>query len=257
MITTLLLLTLALSGCSSELARLEVTTDAELVDVGDQITVTAAGLSSMGTKVELDDDVVWSVSGGTIVAASGTEAVFTPAQEGSVTITATVGEFSGSLELKIGEKIIAVSALDFVAEGGGEIQVVDGRTYPSFGYWNNEGHYLEWNFEVPKTGDYTLIMMYSTGARFDVYRSISVDGQVVIESVEFPNTGGFGREATEWDTNLIGPIKLEAGTRNIHIENIVPDEETGMNPAWLALVSPVELAETDDIVQRINRMLGL
>ncbi len=174
-----------------------------------------------------------------------------------MTVTVTVGDYSDSLQFNVGEKIIAVQSIDFVAQGGGEVQFQYDRTYPCFSHWNDFGHWLEWEVEIPKSGEYTPLWMYSTGARFDVFRSISVDGEIVFESVEFPNTGGFGREPNEWQLLTLDPIYLEAGTRTIRFENIVPEEETGMNPAWLAFVYPLETAVDSDIISRVNSLLGL
>lgn len=256
-VALLLVMSLMLAGCSSDLAGVEITTTASVVDVGDEVSLSVVGISTIGTKIDIDQEPVWSTTNGTITAVGENQAVFTPSEEGAVTLTVTVGEFSGSLTVNVGERILAVSALDYVAQGGGEVQLKTDRTYPTYSHWNNLGHYLEWEFEVPKAGYYTPIIMYSTGARYDVFRSVSVDGELVLPSVEFPNTGGFGSSASQWNTAVLEPIYLETGKRNIHIENIVPDVETGMNPAWIALVRPAEVANTADIVQRINAMLGL
>ncbi|HHT35886.1 MAG: hypothetical protein ACE3NC_10360 [Candidatus Wallacebacter cryptica] len=256
----LLVLALALIllvGCSSDLAQVRIEMDAASVDVGDEVKLSLVGRTAVGVLTEITETPVWEAVGGTITPGDDNQAVFVPSEEGRVTVRVTVGEFTDEISFNVGEKIIAVRSLDFIAQGGGSVQVQTDRTYPCFSHWNDLGHWLEWEFDVPKSGVYVPVMMYSTGARYDVFRSVSVDGELVIESVEFPNTGGFGRNPEEWRSIKLEPIYLEAGKRILHIENIVPDVETGLNPAWIALVHPVELADSPDIVARVDSLLGL
>ena len=253
----ILALAMLLFGCSSDSIKVKIEVPAGSIDVGDEVVLKVVGLTGMNAPVELGQTPVWEVTSGTISALEDNQAVFLASEAGIVTITVRVGEYSDQTQLIVGARIIAVSALDFVAQDGGSVQIQTDRTYPCFSHWDNLGHWLEWEFEIPESAAYVPVIMYSTGARYDVFRSVSVDGQLVLESVEFPNTGGFGRNPEEWRTLALEPIWLEAGKRILHIENIVPEVAAGLNPAWIALVYPGGLAASPDLVSRVNSILGL
>lgn len=96
-LVVLAVVALLLVGCT-ELASIEITTDAStLLEVGQVIELTAIGKSSAGMSAELGD-VAWSVSDdsvATIIAADQT-ATLTVVGEGDVIVTAVSSEFSGS-----------------------------------------------------------------------------------------------------------------------------------------------------------------
>ncbi|MBI2298907.1 MAG: hypothetical protein HYU66_08165 [Armatimonadetes bacterium] len=130
-------------------------------------------------------------------------------------------------------------AESFTAQGGGEVHLRDdkpGAVGKSFSHWDSAGHWLEWGIEVPKAGAYRLVIRYCAAA--EARRKLTVDGQD--RGVQaFPNTGGFGATASEWDhftaVDAQGkPLSLDlsAGTHLIRMENV---DGKGLNLDYLAL----------------------
>src|SRR5690554_4856442 len=177
----LLALVMLMTGCSSDLASVSIKTNVSIVDVGDEIVLEVEGRTGFNTRIDLEAEANWSTNDGSIVSIDSYQAVFTPSKEGLATVNVTVGEFSDQISFTVGEQILVIRSLDFVAQGGGEVQTQTDRTYPCFSHWNDLGHWLEWEFEVSKSGEYTPLIMYSTGARYDVFRSVSIDGELVVE----------------------------------------------------------------------------
>lgn len=148
--------------------------------------------------------------------------------------------------------IIAFKAVDFVAQGGGDVQFPSGRQYPTFSHWDYNGHWLEWDIDVPQDGLYLTFAMYATG-REQVPRRMFIDGEPVLDMV-FWSTGDF----RQYDFAFFEPVELKAGRRRIRLMVTAPEgEHAGINPAWFAFASPdiLEL-EDDQIVQLIERHLG-
>lgn len=249
-----------LVSCSSDVNLVKIKASNKMVDVGEEVNLTAIGFSSDGMEMELDIKASWVLGDpnmGVIKTTSREQAVFIPEKEGTVSVSVFVGDAFDTITFNIGEKILAIKAIDFVNQGGGIVQFPTDREYPCFSHWNNQGHWLEWNIDIPKNAYYTPLLMYSTGANLPVYRNLSINGELVNEKIEFPNTGGFGQNTEDWQMIALDPVFIEAGQGTLRMENIVPTNEPGMNLAWIALIYPIELTQEDSIITTVNKLLGL
>ncbi len=141
------------------------------------------------------------------------------------------------------EGVPLIQAEAFSRQGGGEVHLRDdkvGASEKCFSHWDTEGHWLEWQAEVPKTGRYWLVVRYC--AQKNVRRKVEVDGRIPAEigSFEFAATGGFSSSMNDWaHAPLRGrdgaPLSLElsAGKHTLRFTNL---DGTGMNVDYLALV---------------------
>jgi len=98
---------------------------------------------------------------------------------------------------------LLVQAEDFTGEGGGHCRLMSNRRgsmYFIVTYWNDAGHWLDWEFEVPEEGDFELVLHYGTGDEGS-RRSLEIDGKQpcpAAADIAFPFTGGFGFDFDQW-----------------------------------------------------------
>ena len=136
-----------------------------------------------------------------------------------------------------------VEAEDFVEESGGAIRIRSdkvGVSGKAFSHWNDKGHRLAWQSQVPRAGRYRLVMRHSCTQNAE--RSLLVDGKALpgAERVRFPATGGYGSSAGEW-SNLavrlpdgqLAAWQLSAGPHKITMEST---DGSGLNMDQLAWV---------------------
>lgn len=150
--------------------------------------------------------------------------------------------------------IAAVKAVDFVGQGGGEVQFPTDRAYPTFSHWDYSGHWLEWEIEIPQDSFYVPAVMYGTNREY-ADRRLSLDGEVKIDMLFF-STGDF----QVYDLGYFEPFEIEAGQHLIRIEVSGPEGvHAGVNPAWIAFVPFEVLMEYDDqeIIAAIEQKLEL
>lgn len=140
---------------------------------------------------------------------------------------------------------VKVEAENFSAQGGGEVLVMNrflasGKTLSR---WNDPGHWLEWQAEVPADGMYYLILRFAQGFqdKEGTYKELFLDGKE-IEKMFFWYTGGWARSTDDWAckmlTNAGGSpraLKLDRGTHTIRIET-PPGPNKGLNLDYLLLV---------------------
>jgi hypothetical protein len=68
--------------------------------------------------------------------------------------------------------------------------VVGARAYGSYvDYINNSGDYIEWTVSVPAAGSYNLSFKYAFGGGSSRPLQISINGNVLVPSLDFPATG--------------------------------------------------------------------
>jgi len=138
--------------------------------------------------------------------------------------------------------ILRTEAESFVAEGDGEIHVRTDKLAASalsLSHWNSEGHWLEWELDVPRDGEYFLVARYATPE--DASRVLSIDGEVAA-TMRFASSGGYGSQATDnWafaalkgDDGQVAALKLAAGKHTVRLAN--PDG-TGFNLDYLEWVA--------------------
>ncbi|MEN6302164.1 MAG: carbohydrate-binding protein, partial [Armatimonadia bacterium] len=102
------------------------------------------------------------------------------------------------------ERLIVVQAEDFAEQQGGLAEIVSDRQAvwgKAITKWHNDlGHWLQWKFTVPKTGNYHVIFRYGTLSE-KTRRSLEIDGKVpnpTAAEIAFPRTGGFGSSPQDW-----------------------------------------------------------
>jgi hypothetical protein len=109
---------------------------------------------------------------------------------------------------------IVLAACAFSAEGGGRSgnRSRDGDAAPAYVHlWNTPGHWLEWTFECPATGDYDVTLTYAT--LFRPARQLSLNGEVVKDLERFA-VGSTRRWDNFSESLLPARLKLRAG-RNV------------------------------------------
>ncbi|NLG13721.1 MAG: hypothetical protein GX561_05890 [Lentisphaerae bacterium] len=126
-----------------------------------------------------------------------------------------------------------VEGESFSSQSGGEVQIRDdkpGTHGKSISHWDDEGHRLSWELAVPADGDYRLMVRYCTsmGAK----RKVTVGGDDKGD-VNFPNTGGFGTDALQWDHCEIRCKGLKRGKVVVEMVNV---DGKGCNVDYLSLV---------------------
>ena len=112
--------------------------------------------------------------------------------------------------------------------GPSQVRVVD-RTTASGGkvvsYWEEQGVWLEWEFDVPRAGAYAVSFRYACRWA-DSRRRVEIDGNLpdqACESVRFETTGDWAKHAirTLADENGVPiVVRLEAGRHRIRVTNV-------------------------------------
>lgn len=119
---------------------------------------------------------------------------------------------------------VCVEAEDFVAQGGGEVNIyrdainVSGT---SLSHWNRStNHWLEWQFAVPADGRYEIFLRYTTrleGRR----RNLTIDGKSpgpAYDDILFEKTGGWAIGQDTWAFRKLGPpVALTAGSHRLRM----------------------------------------
>ncbi len=143
--------------------------------------------------------------------------------------------------------ISRVEAEDFCAQGAGQVQVFErtGASGKMISYWHESvGHWLEWKVNVPKTGEYRVVLKYATQCD-GTLRDLKIDGAYpsdAFKKFHLPNTGGFCTEKDDWAYYIIGGdrnpevVCLAAGTHTIRMSNL--NDGCALDFILLALNAP-------------------
>ncbi|OGV72112.1 MAG: hypothetical protein A3K19_21160 [Lentisphaerae bacterium RIFOXYB12_FULL_65_16] len=96
-------------------------------------------------------------------------------------------------------------------------------------FWDDEGYWAEWDFEVAQEGDYELLIR-AAGDQDDVVRRVQVDGKPVVEPdgvVSFASTGGWCRTTDDWRYFAVqakaggnARLHLAAGKHTLRLEEL-------------------------------------
>lgn len=129
---------------------------------------------------------------------------------------------------------IVIEAEDFVDEGLGRCKISRGEHLDQHGgasiYGNiGDGHWLEWEFEVPQAGEYDLFVRAACGARYSL-REVRLDGRLPAKAfalIKFPNTGGWAHEPGQWwafhvagSASNLPPLRLSAGKHRLRVRGM-------------------------------------
>lgn len=132
-----------------------------------------------------------------------------------------------------------VEAEDFVKEEGGKAQKSLGRVRAinaMINYWDNKGHAIEWEVDIPEDGDYKLVIRYCHNRNWDVLREIQIDGAVPSEAfniVRFKSTGGWAKDSNDWINYTItdasgqpAMVTLTKGKHTVRMTNLGGDGDS-------------------------------
>ena len=146
---------------------------------------------------------------------------------------------------KVPEGAVMVEAEKYSGQGNGAVEVTPKKIGASGGlsflHWDYKGHWIEWAFDVPKTGKYGVVVRLCSREPA-MQRKLSIDGKVVSigEAVEFSGTTGYSNTTDDWramqvvdTTNKPFSIRLDAGKHVVRMENV---DGVSMNVDWVALV---------------------
>jgi hypothetical protein len=122
-----------------------------------------------------------------------------------------------------------VEAENFVEQSGGEVHLRTDKPGASagkaFSHWDNKGHRLGWQINVPQAGRYALVIRYACGGESD--RSLLVDGKPIpgAERLRFPpststSTGDWSHFVVRGADGKPAPLDLSAGPHKIVMENL-------------------------------------
>lgn len=143
---------------------------------------------------------------------------------------------------------VEIPAVDIVREGGGAINRLKGRIAAKNAEiaqgWNDMGHFLEYEVNVPSGGYYHLGMRYCTQMQAPS-RIVSVNGenQEPTSPMTAENTGGWARSNDDWKTAFVTDaadgskllLKLKKGKNLIRLEN---QDGNGINVDYFIVCSP-------------------
>jgi|LSQX01.1.fsa_nt_gb hypothetical protein len=131
------------------------------------------------------------------------------------------------------EQMIVVQAEDFSGQGGGEVGIMSDR-HATWGtmitkWHQDEGHWLEWTFNVPQEGNYRVIFRYASSSE-NPRRKVEIDGALPHDAaaeVAFPRTSGFGNHPDDWSYLSLADagghevaVPLTAGEHTIRMTNL-------------------------------------
>ena len=136
-------------------------------------------------------------------------------------------------------------AEDLSDQGGGEVHLREdkvGAVGKAFSHWDNEGHWLSWQLDVPAAGEYLLVVRYCSPN--SVQREVQMD-DLPARKQTYAGTGGFGSSAGDWAHGAVvgddgQPLlwTLKPGRHTIKMTNV---DGRGMNVDYVAL-APVRVA---------------
>lgn len=126
---------------------------------------------------------------------------------------------------------VTVEAESFSGQGGGgDVRVYErpGSSGKMITYWHEViGHWLEWTVNVPKAGDYRIVLKYASDCD-STTRDLTIDGATpgnAFKTFVLPRTGGFCSTRDDWAYYMIGDaaapatVSLTAGPHTLRMSN--------------------------------------
>lgn len=139
---------------------------------------------------------------------------------------------------------VLVEAEKFSGQGNGAVEITEKKVGASGGmsflHWDYAGHWLEWTFDVPADGKYSLVVRECSSEPV-MMRKLTIDGKPVSvgEAIEFSGTGGYSNQNDDWRAMLVVTpenepfaLRLGKGKHVVRLENI---DGVSMNVDWIAL----------------------
>jgi len=129
---------------------------------------------------------------------------------------------------------VVVEAENYVKESGGQLQKMEGRTASSknlcIAYWNDKDHWVEWVVNIPKTGEYKVVIRYCHNKNYLGLRDFMIDGKYSnkdLKSIGFESTGGLSRGQDDWKNLILKDkkgndiiFKMRKGKHTIRMKNL-------------------------------------
>ena len=132
-----------------------------------------------------------------------------------------------------------VEAEDFIKEEGGAATKTVGRVRAINGSilgWDNKGHAIEWEVDIPEDGSYKLVLRYCHNRKWNTLREIQIDGAVPVDafkSVVFTSTGGWAKDSNDWINYTITDasgqpvmVTLTKGKHTVRMTNLGGDGDS-------------------------------
>ncbi|MGE5605690.1 MAG: carbohydrate-binding protein [Bacteroidota bacterium] len=132
-----------------------------------------------------------------------------------------------------------VEAEDFINEEGGMATKTVGRVRAIKGSllgWDNKGHAIEWEVDIPEDGSYKLVLRYCHNRKWNTLREIQIDGAVPVDafkSVVFKSTGGWAKDSNDWINYTItdasgqpAMVTLTKGKHTVRMMNLGGDTDS-------------------------------
>ena len=151
----------------------------------------------------------------------------------------TVLAFAVTMAIAADLKVI-VEAESFTKEEGGSVEKISGRVAASNSCllgWNNQGHALEWEVNIPEDAEYKVVLRYANGRKWTVYRDLQIDGAYpgdAFKKITLPATGGFSKTSNDWKNLTVSDsqgqaalFKLTAGKHIVRMNNLGGDKDDG------------------------------
>ena len=145
------------------------------------------------------------------------------------------------------DTIAVINAVRMSAQGGGTVGISAnkrGAVGKALNRWDEEGHWLEWIFNVPVEGYYNLTVCYCS-ENDKGQRLITVNGeeQEPFAPLILPSTGGYANGSDDWRLGTaVNPVsgnplllKLKAGANTIRLTN---GNGISDNLNYVAITSP-------------------
>jgi hypothetical protein len=153
------------------------------------------------------------------------------------TLLCTVSAFVLSAALFAADVKVIVEAEKYKSEKGGSIKTAEGRAESSGDScilnWNDKGHIVDWDVEIPADGAYKIVLRYSGGRTWNVYRDIKIDGKIPakeFEKILLAPTGGFTKTKNFWQNLTVADtagkpvlINLKKGKHVLTMANLGGD----------------------------------
>lgn len=99
---------------------------------------------------------------------------------------------------------VIVEGENFTKEEGGTVTKVGGRVGANLEMitsWDNAGHAIEWEVDIPETASYKLVLRVCNGRAWTTYRDVMIDGQYpadAFKKIAIISTGGFAKTSNDF-----------------------------------------------------------
>ena len=117
---------------------------------------------------------------------------------------------------------VIIEAESFLKQEGGQAIKTTDRPATSGNLcitsWDNPNHWIEWEVDIPQTGEYQLVLRYAGGRAWTVYREFQIDGKTpndAFKKIVWETTGGFGRSASEWKNLVVSDSNKQTALVNL------------------------------------------